>query len=102
MGERYGHVRGIPKEVSEASAKTDPNIWFWRWHYRARKVQQLYRSLVTCWISKNYGLDMDQADLAMQNDPRLQTWYSELRKKVPTLGRASDSNPEWAPAVLTS
>merc|ERR1712048_742317 len=35
--ERYGKVRGIPQAVSEESAKSDPDTWFWRWHYRARK-----------------------------------------------------------------
>jgi len=100
--ERYGKKRGIPQEVSEASAKTNPNTWFWRWHYRARKVQELYRSLVRCWISRNYDSDSGKADLAMKDDNTLQNWYSALRQKVPSLGRASTINPEWAPPVLDS
>ena len=95
-------ARGMPASSSSAAARTDRATFFWRWHYRALTVQRLLREHIGCWVDRAYGGGgAVDTDAAMARDEQLQAWYSELKARLPCLGRAARQHPEWAPAVLT-
>jgi len=61
----------------------------WMWHYRAKKVQSLYRDLATCWLDNHYG---ESTSKNLADDETTQKWWNELVDKIPAFKRSVDPN----------
>jgi len=94
--ERYGALRGMDPRWSTDAAQTDPNVWGWRWHYRALKVQRLYKQHVKCWLSKHYS-----SRSGVGGDGLANQWWASMVKHIPALKRTTQTTSSWASSQLT-
>jgi len=95
---RYGRVRGIDPASSTQAAQSDDSVWFWRWHYRAKTVQDLYDTMIQCWLDRNYGHG-DQGKEALAADDLVQGWWRLMKRHIPSIRRSLQEVPEWAGGV---
>eukprot|EP00928_Gymnodinium_smaydae_P017859 TRINITY_DN16819_c0_g1_i1.p1 TRINITY_DN16819_c0_g1~~TRINITY_DN16819_c0_g1_i1.p1 ORF type:complete len:738 (-),score=156.08 TRINITY_DN16819_c0_g1_i1:201-2360(-) len=100
--ERYGLLRAMEPNVSTGEAVISNKRWGWRWHYRALTVQRLFDELVACWLRAHAKDKSGDAEAFVANDKLLQAWWRAMLAHVPSLRRATESNPEWASRELTA
>ena len=67
---------------------------FWRWHYRASKVQDLYESMIGCFLDHNYPTEEN-----LVADKAIRLWWANLFKFMPAISRMEDS--PWASRELS-
>jgi len=67
---------------------------FWRWHYRASTVQNLYESMIRCFLDKNFPTEQD-----LINDAAVRSWWESLFNHMPALDRVTDDS--WASRELS-
>eukprot|EP00520_Triparma_pacifica_P020596 CAMPEP_0118646518 /NCGR_PEP_ID=MMETSP0785-20121206/8103_1 /TAXON_ID=91992 /ORGANISM="Bolidomonas pacifica, Strain CCMP 1866" /LENGTH=849 /DNA_ID=CAMNT_0006538525 /DNA_START=21 /DNA_END=2567 /DNA_ORIENTATION=- len=68
-----------------------PTRFFWRWHYRALKAQNMYKTMIDCWVDKNYGGDWSQL---LTNSDVVQ-WWTLMKSHLPSINQAIQQHPEW-------
>lgn len=99
---RYGALRGMNASVSSKEAVDDPDVWSWRWHYRALTVQNLYDELLQCWLDVHFPGSAEEQDRQIREDPDIQHWWSVMVRQLRPLRRAIGTAPDFATAAPTS
>lgn len=86
----YGKVRQMPPRFSQrADSGAEQPRYFWRWHYRALKVQGLYDDMANCWIDANFPGKLSDAE--MQQEDTLKQWWESLKKYLPAFKRSMET-----------
>lgn len=90
--EQFGKLRNMSHNFSTCEATAEPNQWCWRWHYRALSMQRLYDEFIKCRLADRYST------MNINDDAAVQAWWTSMVDHMPALRRATELNPEWAPA----
>ena len=55
--DKFAEERNMDQFSEKPAAGHDgrPSKFFWRWHYRAAKAQEMYVTMIDCWVDQNYA-----------------------------------------------
>jgi hypothetical protein len=91
--DKYAEIRGMSQFSEKPATGSDgrPEKFFWRWNYRAKKAQEMYRTMISCWVDENYGGDWD----LLTNDAMVLAWWADMKVYLPSIAEAVEQHSDW-------
>ena len=76
--DKFAEERNMDQFSEKPAAGHDgrPSKFFWRWHYRAAKAQEMYVTMIDCWVDQNYAGEAQR--VAKRRAEKARCWLGQV------------------------